>query len=118
MANVRFSLLSTAIALIYPARFAYYVVDDTAAAAPLDQPAGDAAPADPVGDAAAVAESAQSTSDEAPATVSIEVPAQHQSLLERAAALLSRSESWIADNIEAGISHFEAMFKKDDKPNA
>lgn len=45
----------------------------------------------------------------APATVSIDVPAQHQSLLERAAAVLEHAEGWVVDNVEAGIKQLETM---------
>lgn len=51
---------------------------------------------------------------EAAATVTLDVPAEHASLLQRALALLERGESYIKDNIEAGITHFEALFKDDD----
>lgn len=47
-------------------------------------------------------------------TMNLTLPAEHADLLERVASLLARGESWLKDNIEAGISHFEAMFKDSD----
>lgn len=52
--------------------------------------------------------------DDAPAApaaapVTIEAPAEHQSLLERAVALLKTGEQYVIDNIEAGLSTLEQM---------
>lgn len=66
-----------------------------------------------------------STEPEAPAaapdltTVTIaDVPAAHADLLERVGALLKKDLGWLKDNIEAGISHFEGLFKDDTPPAA
>lgn len=118
--NRIFFLSSLASVLATAYAFTYRMSDDAPAAAPVDTPAA-AGPVEAVNEtatasqadtAAAVAEGAQAASDEAPATVSVEVPAQHLSLIERAVALLKREEQFVIDNIEAGISHFEAMFKE------
>ncbi len=52
--------------------------------------------------------------DEPTPPVTLEVPAEHESLLKRALALLERDEAWVKDNIEAGIAHFENIFKESD----
>jgi len=64
-----------------------------------------------------------SFTDDAPAagavaTVSVTVPAEHESLVTRILALLEKDATWLKDNIEAGVSHFEAMFEKSDTPTA
>jgi len=64
-----------------------------------------------------------SFTDDAPAagaaaTVSVVVPAEHESLVTRILALLEKDATWLKDNIEAGVSHFEAMFEKSDTPTA
>jgi hypothetical protein len=45
------------------------------------------------------------------APVAVEVPAKHETLFRRIAALIHRDEQWLIDNIDAGITHFESMFK-------
>lgn len=115
----RFNALSFAIAALAPTWAIWRMADDVPAAAPVEpaeaaaQVANDTATAAAADAAADTAEATQAASDEAPATVSIDVPAQHQSLLERAAALLEKADSWIVDNIEAGIAHFEGLFKQE-----
>jgi ABC-type nitrate/sulfonate/bicarbonate transport system substrate-binding protein len=60
----------------------------------------------------------------ASATATVEVPAEHEGLVQRVVALLERGEAWIKDNVEAGVTHFENMFgdkteeapKQDDTP--
>lgn len=52
---------------------------------------------------------------EPPATVTVEVPAEHVNLLQRAVELLKSGEQWIKDNIEAGVTTLEGLFKSDDK---
>jgi hypothetical protein len=96
----RFSLFRSALTVALTS-FVYRAVEDA--------PAAQAAPVAPL-----PVEAAQDASDEAPATVSIDVPAQHQSLLERATALLSKDIGWVKDNIEAGLTHLENMFKDDE----
>lgn len=49
---------------------------------------------------------------ETPATVSIEVPAQHVALLNRAVALLAKGEQTIVDNLHAGVTMLEDWFEK------
>lgn len=49
-----------------------------------------------------------------PATVAVDVPVEHVDLIKRAVALLERGEQWVADNIHAGISHFEGIFNISD----
>ena len=52
------------------------------------------------------------TQVDTPATVSIEVPAQHVSLLNRAVALLAKGEQTIVDNLHAGVTMLEDWFEK------
>jgi hypothetical protein len=52
-----------------------------------------------------------------PATVSVEVPAEHADLLQRAVALLQKGEAWLKDNIEAGISTLENLLSAKDDEN-
>jgi hypothetical protein len=47
----------------------------------------------------------------APATVPVDVPAEHEDLLQRAVALLKKGEQFVVDNIEAGLSALEALFE-------
>lgn len=59
---------------------------------------------------------AAAPADSAPAVaiapdVSIDVPAAHASLFERIVALLKKDEQTIVDNVHAGVSALEAMFK-------
>lgn len=57
---------------------------------------------------------------DAPAPVAVtiaDVPVAHVDLLERVGELLKKDIGWLKDNIEAGIAHFEGMFK-DDTPAA
>lgn len=66
-------------------------------------------------DAAAVSPEAAALVDApATATATIEVPAVHVSLFERVVALLKKDEQAIVDNIHAGVSALEAMFKSDE----
>jgi hypothetical protein len=54
-------------------------------------------------------------------TTTFEVKAEHANIIMRAIALLERGEKWIADNIEAGITHFEGIVnvgEKDEKAAA
>lgn len=46
----------------------------------------------------------------APATVAVDVPAEHATLVQRVVALLEKDATWLKDNIEAGLTHFEALF--------
>jgi hypothetical protein len=48
------------------------------------------------------------------ATVTVEVPAAHETLVQRVLALLEKDATWLKDNIEAGLTHFEGLFKSDD----
>lgn len=48
------------------------------------------------------------------APVTVTVPAEHADLLQRAVALLEKGEQWVKDNIEAGVTTLENMFKSDD----
>lgn len=61
---------------------------------------------------ATTAETQAGASDETPATVSIEVPAQHVALLNRAVALLAKGEQTIVDNLHAGVTMLEDWFEK------
>lgn len=89
---MRISLLSFLLLSAIPLRMS----DAEAAAAPE--------PVEPEAPAAAPA----------PVTVTIaDVPAAHADLLERVGALLKKDLGWLKDNIEAGIAHFEGMFKDD-----
>lgn len=49
----------------------------------------------------------------APATVTVEVPAAHETLVQRVLALLEKDATWLKDNIEAGLTHFEGLFGDD-----
>jgi len=44
------------------------------------------------------------------APVTLEVPAEHADIMQRALSLLNRGEQWVTDNIHAGIKHFEDIF--------
>jgi hypothetical protein len=48
------------------------------------------------------------------ATVAVEVPTEHETLVQRVLALLENDATWLKDNIEAGLTHFEGLFKSDD----
>lgn len=88
---------------------AFRMADDTPATA---APIAPIAPTDaaPASTEPAIVETKQADqSDEQPATVAVDVPAEHVSLIKRAVALLERGEQWITDNIHAGISHFEGI---------
>jgi hypothetical protein len=52
----------------------------------------------------------------APATVPVDVPAEHEDLLQRAVALLKKGEQFVVDNIEAGLSALEALFETEKAP--
>lgn len=45
-----------------------------------------------------------------PAPVTIEVPAEHADLIQRAVALLALGEQFVSDNIHAGIRMLEDLF--------
>lgn len=51
-----------------------------------------------------------------PATVTVEVPAEHADLLQRAVELLKSGEQWVKDNIEAGVTTLEGLYKSDVTP--
>lgn len=106
MVRMRLSLFSSCMALAFP-RFMSFVVE-ASAAAPVE-PAPVAVAPDVATEAAAVAVSQAATSDAAPATVTVEVPAQHVSLIKRAVALLEKGEAWITDNVHAGIQTLENL---------
>jgi hypothetical protein len=62
---------------------------------------------------------AQDPSVDADDQATITVPAAHVGLFERVVALLKKDEQTIVDNIHAGVSALEAMFKsKDDEDKA
>lgn len=65
-------------------------------------------------DAAAPADAQPVAPDASTATATITVPAAHVSLFERVVALLKKDEQTIVDNIHAGVSALEAMFKSKD----
>lgn len=49
-------------------------------------------------------------------TVTVTVPAEHADLLQRAIALLEKGEQYVKDNIEAGVTMLEGLFKSSDTP--
>lgn len=50
-----------------------------------------------------------------PQTATVEVPAEHQSLIERAVALLKKGEQTVVDNFEAGVAMLEGLFNGQDE---
>lgn len=50
-----------------------------------------------------------------PATVSIDVPPEHASIVSRLLAILKSGERWVIDNVEAGIGHFENLLTPADE---
>ena len=44
-------------------------------------------------------------------TVAVTVPAKHESAVRRLLDLLEKDETWVKDNIEAGLATLENMFK-------
>jgi hypothetical protein len=52
------------------------------------------------------------TQDQAPATVTVEAPAEHEDLMTRIAALLKDAEADIVDNMKAGFEWIENMWKE------
>lgn len=48
-----------------------------------------------------------------PTTVAVTVPAEHLSLVTRLLAVLEKDATWVKDNVEAGITHLENMFKSE-----
>lgn len=63
-----------------------------------DAPAATPAPAD-----------GQTANADTP-TVTVTVPAEHADLLQRAIALLEKGETYVKDNIEAGVTMLEGLF--------
>lgn len=105
--SFRLSPLSLAVAALAPwVGFTRHMSDDATAA---DTAAQVQASNDATDNANAAA------SDEAPASVAVDVPAQHVSLIQRAVALLEKGEQFVIDNVEAGITTLESFFteKKD-----
>lgn len=47
-------------------------------------------------------------------TATVEVPAAHESLVQRLVALLKKEEQTVVDNVEAGLTMLENLFKSDD----
>lgn len=47
---------------------------------------------------------------QAPATVSVDVPAEHESDVQRFVTLLKSGEQWVVDNVKAALTHFEGFF--------
>lgn len=93
-----------------------YMTDSTPVAAPVDP----TPPAEPATGAGATADAAQDVkeagaSDEQPASVAVDVPAEHVGLLTRLVAVLKRDEQWIVDNIHAGVVQLENIFKESDE---
>jgi hypothetical protein len=67
-----------------------------------------------------MAEDAPSSAPAAPEPAAVgtlvEVPVEHVTLVKRVLALLEKDATWLKDNIEAGVTHFEGMFKEDEPP--
>jgi ABC-type nitrate/sulfonate/bicarbonate transport system substrate-binding protein len=49
-----------------------------------------------------------------PVTTTVEVPAEHQTIVERFVALLKNGEQWVVDNVEGALAHFENLTKTEE----
>ena len=56
-----------------------------------------------------MAEDAPAASTPVAAPVTIEVPAEHESAVQRFVDLLKSGEQWVVDNVHAALTHFESF---------